>query len=64
LQVINCCISRKHGRAIVTESLEADLKHAKDSSGEHVLRLGADKQLENTTLLDTNEHVYTPVLQV
>ncbi|GJT43351.1 hypothetical protein Tco_0952066 [Tanacetum coccineum] len=35
---------------------------AKDSSGEHVLRLGADKQLENTTLLDTGEPMYTPVL--
>ncbi|PWA79956.1 rab3 GTPase-activating protein catalytic subunit [Artemisia annua] len=83
LQVINCCISRKRRRAIVTESLEAVLKqaknnadkslpggymenplvYAKDSSGEHVLRLGADKQLENTTLLDTGEPVYTPVLQ-
>ncbi|KAI7735591.1 hypothetical protein M8C21_030754 [Ambrosia artemisiifolia] len=37
--------------------------YARISSGEFVLRLGADKQLENTTLLDTGEPVYTPVMQ-
>ncbi|KAM0063526.1 putative Rab3 GTPase-activating protein catalytic subunit [Helianthus debilis subsp. tardiflorus] len=37
--------------------------YARISSGKFVLRLGADKQLENTTLLDTGEPVYTPVMQ-
>ncbi|KAI3810055.1 hypothetical protein L1987_19662 [Smallanthus sonchifolius] len=39
------------------------LVYARISSGELVLRLGADKRLENTTLLDTGEPVYTPVMQ-
>lgn len=82
LQVINCCISRKHRRAIATESLdsiltqanlngdvstlngETDLMYARVSSGELVLRLGADKQCENLTLLETGEPVYAPVMQV
>ncbi|XP_071725789.1 uncharacterized protein [Rutidosis leptorrhynchoides] len=79
LQVINCCISRKRRRAIATESLESVLKqansnadersrsaspmYAKVSSGELVLRLGVDKRLENTTLLETGEPVYTPIMQ-
>ncbi|KAK1440076.1 hypothetical protein QVD17_05901 [Tagetes erecta] len=85
LQVINCCISRKQRRAIVTESLNSVLKqancnddmspssgdihsesallYARVCSGELVLRLGVDKQLENTRLLDTGEPVYAPVLQ-
>ncbi|PWA86665.1 hypothetical protein CTI12_AA136880 [Artemisia annua] len=81
LQVINCCISRKHRRAIATESLdsiltqanlngdvstlngETDLMYARVTSGELVLRLGADKQCENLTLLETDEPVYTPVMQ-
>ncbi|KAL8237740.1 hypothetical protein R6Q59_018821 [Mikania micrantha] len=42
---------------------ESRLMYARISSGELVLRLGADKQLENTTLLDTGEPVYTPVMQ-
>nr|GEY35361.1 Rab3 GTPase-activating protein catalytic subunit [Tanacetum cinerariifolium] len=81
LQVINCCISRKHRRAIATESLdsiltqanfngdvptlngETDLMYARVSSGELVLRLGADKQCENLTLLETGEPVYAPVMQ-
>ncbi|KAI3510035.1 hypothetical protein L1887_25561 [Cichorium endivia] len=71
LQVINCCISRKQRRAIATKSLDAVLKqtnhdadlYAKISTGERVLRLGANKRLENTTLLKTGEPVFTPVMQ-
>lgn len=40
------------------------LGYARISSGKLVLRLGADKCLENTTLLDNGEPVYTPVMQV
>lgn len=71
-QVINCCITRKQRRVIATQSLDAVLKqanrdpdlYAKISSGERVLRLGAHKRLENTTLLKTGEPVYTPIMQV
>ncbi|KAK9057069.1 hypothetical protein SSX86_024436 [Deinandra increscens subsp. villosa] len=42
---------------------ESHLMYARISTGELVLRLGADKRLENTTLLDTGEPVYTPVMQ-
>ncbi|KVI10320.1 Rab3 GTPase-activating protein catalytic subunit [Cynara cardunculus var. scolymus] len=37
--------------------------YARISSGELVLRLGADKRRENCTLLETGEPVYTPVMQ-
>ncbi|KAJ9562592.1 hypothetical protein OSB04_007752 [Centaurea solstitialis] len=37
--------------------------YARISSGELVLRLGADKRRENCTLLKTGEPVYTPVMQ-
>ncbi|KAL4554769.1 hypothetical protein LXL04_037373 [Taraxacum kok-saghyz] len=71
LQVINCCISRKQRRAIATKSLDAVLTqasrdadmYAKVSSGERVLRLGCHTRLENTTLLETCEPVFTPVMQ-
>ncbi|XP_024976539.1 rab3 GTPase-activating protein catalytic subunit isoform X1 [Cynara cardunculus var. scolymus] len=78
LQVINCCISRKHRRAVATESLDSVLKqasingetasesslmYARVSSGQLVLRLGAAKQCENLTLLETGEPVYAPVMQ-
>ncbi|CAI9295268.1 unnamed protein product [Lactuca saligna] len=71
LQVINCCISRKQRRVIATQSLDAVPKqanrdpdlYAKISTGERVLRLGAHKRLENTTLLKTGEPVYTPIMQ-
>uniref|UniRef100_A0A5B7AUH3 Rab3GAP catalytic subunit conserved domain-containing protein n=1 Tax=Davidia involucrata TaxID=16924 RepID=A0A5B7AUH3_DAVIN len=37
--------------------------YARSRTGELVLRLGADKQSENLTLLETGEPVYTPVMQ-
>ena len=79
LQVINCCISRKHRRAVATESLDSVLKqansngetasesslmYARISSGQLVLRLGAAELCENLTLLETGEPVYAPVMQV
>ncbi|XP_076954586.1 uncharacterized protein LOC143629113 [Bidens hawaiensis] len=42
---------------------ESPVMYARDNSGKFVLRLGADKRLENTTLLDTGEPAYTPVMQ-
>lgn len=64
LQVINCCISRKKRRAVATSSLDLEsLMYAKVGSGESVLRLGAAKQCENLTLLETGEPVYAPVMQ-
>lgn len=64
LQVINCCISRKKRRAIATSSsLESVMMYAKVGSGESVVRLGAEKECENLTLLETGEPVYAPVMQ-
>ncbi|KAI3686217.1 hypothetical protein L1987_79891 [Smallanthus sonchifolius] len=42
---------------------DKDLMYARVSSGELVLRLGAAKQCENLTLLETGEPVYAPVMQ-
>ncbi|KAI3820519.1 hypothetical protein L1987_08067 [Smallanthus sonchifolius] len=42
---------------------ETALMYARVSSGELVLRLGAAKQCENLTLLETGEPVYAPVMQ-
>ncbi|CAH8363490.1 unnamed protein product [Eruca vesicaria subsp. sativa] len=39
------------------------LLYAKNSTGELVLRLGADHQVENLTMLETGEAVYAPVTQ-
>lgn len=84
LQVINCCVSRKRRRDVVTESLDSVIRqtssnveesdaselpetailYAKISTGELVVRLGADKPFDNVTMLDTGEPVYTPVMQV
>ena len=38
--------------------------YAKISTGELVLRLGADKQCDNLKMLETGEPMYTPVTQV
>ena len=40
------------------------LLYARISTGELVLRLGADKDFENLTMLETGEPVYTPIMQV
>ncbi|XP_073058907.1 uncharacterized protein [Primulina eburnea] len=37
--------------------------YARTKSGELVLRLGADKECENLTMLETGESVYSPVMQ-
>ncbi|KAL8505542.1 hypothetical protein ACS0TY_016691 [Phlomoides rotata] len=37
--------------------------YAKTKSGEIVLRLGADRECENLTMLETGEPIYSPVLQ-
>uniref|UniRef100_A0A5B7AQQ7 Rab3GAP catalytic subunit conserved domain-containing protein n=1 Tax=Davidia involucrata TaxID=16924 RepID=A0A5B7AQQ7_DAVIN len=37
--------------------------YARTCTGELVLRLGADKQSDNLTMLETGEPVYTPVMQ-
>ncbi|KAK4420779.1 Rab3 GTPase-activating protein catalytic subunit [Sesamum alatum] len=37
--------------------------YAKTKSGEVVLRLGADRECENLTMLETGEPIYSPVLQ-
>ncbi|KAK9080668.1 hypothetical protein SSX86_000426 [Deinandra increscens subsp. villosa] len=42
---------------------ESDLMYARVSSGELVLRLGAAKQCENLTLLESDEPVYAPIMQ-
>ncbi|KAK1407020.1 hypothetical protein QVD17_38630 [Tagetes erecta] len=42
---------------------ETALMYARVSSGEPVLRLGAAKQCENLTMLETGEPVYAPVMQ-
>lgn len=63
LQVINCCISRKKRRATATSAQDSVMMYAKDESGELVLRLGAAKQCENLTLLETGEPVYAPLMQ-
>lgn len=38
--------------------------YARTKSRELVLRLGADKEYENLTMLETGEPVYSPVMQV
>jgi len=38
--------------------------YARISTGELVLRLGADKKSGNLTMLETGEPIYTPVVQV
>lgn len=38
--------------------------YARTKSGERVLRLGADRECDNLTMLETGEPVYSPVLQV
>lgn len=38
--------------------------YARDSTGDYVLRLGADRSSENLTLLETGEPIYSPTLQV
>lgn len=42
----------------------APVLYARISTGELVLRLGADKPFDNVTMLETGEPVYTPVMQV
>ncbi|KAA8526987.1 hypothetical protein F0562_008784 [Nyssa sinensis] len=37
--------------------------YARSTTGELILRLGADKQCDNLTMLETGEPVYTPVMQ-
>nr|CAB3458070.1 unnamed protein product [Digitaria exilis] len=37
--------------------------YARDSTGDYVLRLGADQSSENLTLLETGEPIYSPTLQ-
>ncbi|WVZ66058.1 hypothetical protein U9M48_015332 [Paspalum notatum var. saurae] len=37
--------------------------YARDSTGDYVLRLGADRSSENLTLLETGEPIYSPTLQ-
>ncbi|XP_058220105.1 uncharacterized protein LOC131330506 isoform X3 [Rhododendron vialii] len=41
----------------------APVLYAQISTGELVLRLGADKPFDNLTMLETGEPVYTPVMQ-
>ncbi|KAG5546548.1 hypothetical protein RHGRI_018655 [Rhododendron griersonianum] len=41
----------------------APVLYARISTGELVLRLGADKPFDNLTMLETGEPVYTPVMQ-
>ena len=38
--------------------------YARDSTGDYVLRLGADRSSEDLTLLETGEPIYSPTLQV
>lgn len=38
--------------------------YARTKSGELVLRLGADRECNNLTMLETGEPIYSPVLQV
>lgn len=40
------------------------LLYASTSTGELVLRLGADKKWDNVVMLETGQPVYTPVMQV
>lgn len=37
--------------------------YARDSNGDYVLRLGADRSSENLTLLESGEPIYSPTLQ-
>ncbi|KAJ6808774.1 rab3 GTPase-activating protein catalytic subunit [Iris pallida] len=85
LQVINCCIARKHRRRVAIQSLDSFVKdssvdnnetdgfpgnpspnhmlYARTNSGDHVLRLGADRPSENLTMLETGETIYSPITQ-
>lgn len=38
--------------------------YARDSTGDYILRLGANCLCENLTLLETGEPIYSPILQV
>lgn len=47
----------------IPESTVSPLLYARTSTGEYVLRLGADKQCDSLTMLETGEPIYTPVAQ-
>ncbi|XAR67429.1 hypothetical protein NMG60_11002192 [Bertholletia excelsa] len=58
----------KQASSDIKESLDSSLPqppilYARISTGELVLRLGADKQSDSLTMLETGEPVYTPVMQ-
>ncbi|GER54901.1 Rab3 GTPase-activating protein catalytic subunit [Striga asiatica] len=57
-------ISKSEGSLDSSSTLPLDpCLYAKTKSGERVLRLGADRECENLTMLETGEPVYSPVLQ-
>ncbi|KAL5972580.1 hypothetical protein ACLOJK_039385 [Asimina triloba] len=63
LQAINCCIARKKRRAVASESLDCVMKETHTSTGDLVLRLGADHPSGSLSMLETGEPVYSPVTQ-
>ncbi|XP_038691822.1 uncharacterized protein LOC119990075 isoform X2 [Tripterygium wilfordii] len=78
LQVFNCCVSRDRRRALATETLDCvvneanssseesaaiPLLYARISTGELVLRLGADRPADDLAMLETGEPVYCPITQ-
>lgn len=57
------CIDNSNPRCSNGNSRDSGI-YARNSSGDYVLRLGADSASENLTLLETGEPVYSPILQV
>ncbi|XP_062187930.1 uncharacterized protein LOC133891235 [Phragmites australis] len=55
-------IDNSNPRFSVGESPDNEM-YARDSTGDYVLRLGADRVSENLTLLETGEPIYSPTLQ-
>lgn len=56
------CIDNSNPRCSNGNSRDSGI-YARNSSGDYVLRLGADSASENLTLLETGEPVYSPILQ-
>lgn len=50
--------------SVPTDNAAAPILYARISTGELVLRLGADRPYSNLIMLETGEPMYTPVTQV
>ncbi|EFJ24220.1 hypothetical protein SELMODRAFT_442493 [Selaginella moellendorffii] len=77
LQVLNCCIARRHRRCAALDSLNApqerfptdsgsdnpDMHFARLKDGQVVPRYCVDRRAENLIMLETGEPIFSPVTQ-